>query len=87
MFRYDTLREEWLIAAMLIGLAAVLYFIVFYFDLERPRKRKQENPEEFETNYLSVWQGIPWSVKIAAPVIIIFMVIYIIIHIIHPNSW
>jgi heme/copper-type cytochrome/quinol oxidase subunit 2 len=87
MFRYDTLREEWLIAAMFIGLAVVLYFLVFYIDLGRPRKRKQDNPEEYETNYLTAWQGIPWSVKIAAPLIMIFMVIYIIQHIIHPNSW
>ena len=72
---------------MFIGLALVLYFIVFYLDLERPRKKKAGKPDEFETNYLSIWQGIPWSLKIAATVIVIFMVIYLVYHIIHPNSW
>lgn len=87
MFRYDTLREQWFIAAMFIGVALVLYFLIFYLDLERPRKRKQDKPEEYETNYLSIMQGIPWSVKITTVVIMIFMFIYLVQHIIHPNSW
>lgn len=72
---------------MFIGVALVLYFLIFYLDLERPRKKKRGKPEEFETNYLSAWEAIPWSVKITTVVIMIFMVIYLIQHIIHPNSW
>ncbi len=87
MFRYDTLREQWLITALFMGLALVLYFIVFYIDLETPRKKKAEKPDEYETGYLSVWKGIPWSVKIASTIIMIFMIIYMVQHIINPNSW
>ena len=85
MFRYDTLREQWAIMAIFVGIALVLYFIVYYLDLEKPRKRKPGG--EYETNYLSAWDGIPWSLRITAVIIVISMILYLIQHIINPNSW
>lgn len=87
MFRYDTLREQWLIVVLFMGVALVLLLIVFYIDLETLRRRKKDKPEEYETHYLSVWRGIPWSVKITATAIMIFMIIFLIEHMMHPNSW
>jgi hypothetical protein len=70
-----------------MGLALMLLLIVFYIDLETPRRRKKDKPEEYETRYLSVWKSIPWSVKITATAIMIFMLIFLVEHLMHPNSW
>ncbi len=87
MFRYDTLREQWLILAFFVGLALILYWIIFYSDLHRLRKMRSEKPDDYDKNYLTVWQGIPWSVKIASVAILIFMGIYLTVHILQPYSW
>ena len=87
MFRYDTLREQWLIITLFFGLAFVLFYIIISNDINRPREKKKDKPDEFRTEYLSVWQGIPWSVKIVVVVLFISMLTYQIVHIIHPNSW
>lgn len=87
MFGYELLRNKWVILAMAAGLAAILYVIIHYYDYHKPRKTKKENPEEFETEYLSAWQAIPWGAKVTIAAIAIFAVIFSIHAIIHPNSW
>jgi predicted small integral membrane protein len=84
MFRYDTLREEWLIAVLFTGLALILYLILFYIDLGTPRKMRDGEPER---NYLSVWHGIPWSVKVTVTVLLILIFIYLVSNILNPKSW
>ncbi len=89
MFEYEFLRNQWVFVIVFGGLAAVFYVVLHYYDYLRPRKRKKKirQPDEYETNYMSVWQGIPWAIKVTITLIFVFAVIYSIHAVLHPNSW
>jgi hypothetical protein len=84
MFRYDVLREQWLIGVLFIGTALVLYVALYYYDLRKPRKLKDGVPV---LHYLSTWEGIPWSIKVTAFIFSISMLIYIVNLFINPRAW
>lgn len=87
MFKYELLRNQWAVLALCGGIALVFYFIVLFYDYHRDRKTKADNPTEYETEYLGVWQAIPWTVKITVALIFIFAVIYSVNALTHPKSW
>jgi len=84
MFRYDTLREQWLIAVLFVGVALVLYLALYFYDLRKPRRMKDGVPE---LHYLSTWEGIPWSIKVTAFLFFLSMTVYIINLFANPRSW
>jgi len=83
----DLLKNQLVIITLFGGTALVLYFIIYYIDLWRPRKKKEQNPEEYETNYLSANEAIPWSIKIIILVVVVFMIYYTIFGINNPQNW
>lgn len=87
MFGYEILRNKWAIVVLIGGTALVFYAILFLFDYYRERKVKKDNPEEYETEYLTAWQAFPWAVKLTMAVIVAFGIIYSINILINPTSW
>ncbi len=87
MFGYEILRDKWVILMMLGGLALLIYVVVHYNDYHKPRKTKEGEPGEYETEYMGSWEAIPWSVKVTIAAILIFAVVYSVHAIIHPNSF
>jgi heme/copper-type cytochrome/quinol oxidase subunit 2 len=85
MFRYDDLREQWLIVYFFVGIALIFYLVLFYIDTSLPRKKKPAS-EEFELHYLSWHKAIPWSIWVTAISVLLFMFIYLLIHLIYPIS-
>lgn len=85
MFRYDDLREQWLIVVLFVGIALIFYMILFYIDLSLPRKKKP-GTDEFELHYMSWYKAIPWSIWVTATAVIFFMFIYLLVHLIYPIS-
>ena len=83
----DLLKHQWIILTLLGGTAAVLYFILYYIDLWRPRKMKESDPEAHDTNYMSANQAIPWSVKMIILVVFVFMLLYTVVMINNPKNW
>ncbi len=83
----DLFKNQLVIITLFGGAAVVLYFILYYIDLWRPRKKKEQNPEEYETNYLSANEAIPWSIKIIILVVVVFMIYYTIFGINNPQNW
>ncbi len=84
MFRYDTLREQWLIAVLFVGVALVFYLALYLYDLRKPRRMKDGVPE---LHYLSIWEGIPWSIRVTAFIFFLSMTIYVINLFANPRSW
>lgn len=87
MFGYEILRNQWVILVVFGGLAFVFYFMVHFYDYQKPRKRKQSNPEEYETEYMTARQAIPLSIKVLVTAILVFAIIFSIHAINHPQSW
>ena len=90
MFEYEFLRNQWVFVSRIwrIGGGILCGSALLRLPSGRERERKQiRHPDEYETNYMSVWQGIPWSVKVTIALIFVFAVIYSIHAVLHPNSW
>jgi hypothetical protein len=85
MFRYDDLREQWLIVALFVGVAMIFYLLLFYIDLSLPRKKKPGS-DEYQLHYLSWYKAIPWVIWVTAIGIMFFMFIYLLVHIIYQIS-
>lgn len=83
----EILKHQWVIITLFGGVAFVLFFFLYYIDLWKPRKMKESNPEEYETDYLSANEAIPWIIKVLILVVVIFMIIYTIIAIYQPKNW
>ena len=86
MFRYELLRNEWIILVLFAGTAMVFYLVLFYLDFWKPRE-KDEKSGEYRENYLSVFEGIPWALKVTIFLIVVIMTTYAIIRVIDPKSW
>ncbi len=86
MFNYDVMRNQWVMLAMFGGVVFVLFVVVTYLDLWQPRKKKKDS-DETETNYLSLSDGIPMSLKGTYIVLTIFTILYIIYRILNPPNW
>jgi len=65
----------------------MLYFILYYIDLWKPRKTKEDDPETYATNYMSANQAIPWSIKMIILVVVVFMLLYTLVMIYNPKNW
>ncbi|HEX2934794.1 MAG TPA: hypothetical protein VHO72_05525 [Bacteroidales bacterium] len=87
MFDYEILRNQRAILVLFSGVAIVLFVIIIYTDLWKPRKMKDNNPQEPDTRYLSTWEGIPWTIKVISVVIALAMALYTIQLFIHPTNW
>jgi heme/copper-type cytochrome/quinol oxidase subunit 2 len=87
MFDYEILRNRWVILVLFIGIALVLWVCLMYIDLWKPRKMKDDSPDEPETGYLGTWEGIPWTIKVISVVIILAMGYYTVELFIHPENW
>lgn len=85
--RLEVFRNREVIIALFTGIALVLYVVLFYVDLWKPRKMKESEPDEPETRYLSVWEGIPWTIKVIMVVIVLAMIMYTIYLFINPPIW
>ncbi len=83
----DLLKHQWIILTLLGGTAAVLYFILYYIDLWKPRKTRESDPETYETNTMSANEAIPWSIKMIILVVVVFMAIYTMVMINNPKNW
>ena len=83
----DLLKNQLVIITLFGGTALVLYFMIYYIDLWRPRKKKEEKLDEYETNYLSANEAIPWAIKIIILVVVVFMIYYTIFGINNPQNW
>ncbi len=44
MFRYEILRDQWLILGLIGGTALVFYFILYFYDYHTPRRIKEKQP-------------------------------------------
>ncbi len=87
MFGYEILRNKWVILMLFGGLALLFYVLVFYNDYHKSRKKRSDDPEKFETEYMGAWEAIPWSIKVTVAGIVIFALVYSIHAIIYPNSF
>lgn len=87
MFDYEIFRNQRVILVLFTSVALVLLTSLFYIDMWKPRKLKEETPDEPDTRYLSTWEGIPWSVKVITVVLILAMGLYTIDLFIHPQNW
>ncbi len=87
MFDYEILRNRQVILVLCSGIALVLFTCLFYIDIWKPRKLKDDKPDESDTRYLSTWEGIPWTIKVISAVISLAMVLYTIDLFIHPVNW
>ncbi len=87
MISYEAFREREVIIVLAVGIAIVLYIILFYVDLWKPRKLKEGQPSETETRYLSVWEGIPWTIRVIAVIIVLSMAAYTVYLFTHPMNW
>lgn len=87
MFDYEILRNQRAILVLFSGVAIVIFVIIIYIDLWKPRKMNDNNPDEPATRYLSTWEGIPWSIKVISVVIALAMALYTINLFIHPTNW
>jgi len=83
----DLLKHQWIIITLFGGTAAMLYFILYYIDLWKPRKTKEDDPETYATNYMSANQSIPWSIKMIILVVVVFMLLYTLVMIYNPKNW
>ncbi len=84
MLRFDVLQNDWVILAILGGIALVFYTAIAYLDMWTPRKMKDGKTER---GWLTWWQGIPWVLKVTYAALIIFVVIYTIYRAIVPPNW
>jgi heme/copper-type cytochrome/quinol oxidase subunit 2 len=87
MNEYEIFRNREVILVLFGGVALVLYVTLFYIDLWKPRKMKEDVPDETETRYLPVWEGIPWTIKVIVVVIMLAMSGYTIYLFIEPSNW
>ena len=83
----DLLKHQWVIITLFGGAAAALYFILYYIDLWRPRKTRDDDPEAHDTNYMSANQAIPWSIKMIILVVVVFMILYTLVMFNNPKNW
>jgi len=86
MFRYELLRNEWVLLILFGGTALVFYVVLYYFDFWQPRPR-DEATGKHKLKFLSAFEGIPWSIKIIIFLIVVIMTTYAIVRIIYPKSW
>jgi len=86
MYDYEVLRNQWIIFALLGGIVFVLFIIIGYLDLWKPRKRKT-NSDETDTEYMGAIESIPWILKVMFIGSFVFIVLYIIFRIINPPNW
>lgn len=84
MDKHELFRNREVIIMLFSGFALVLLVVLFYIDLWKPRKMKGDEPE---INYLSVSEGIPWSVRVIAIVIVMAMTSYIVYLFMYPPNW
>ncbi len=87
MFDYGTVTDKWILLTLFAGTATVLYVALYYYDLWATRKMREDDPQEYKTGYLSVWDGIPVSVKVTITVISFFTVTYIVYLLFNPTNW
>lgn len=85
--RLEVFRNREVIIALFAGIALVLYMALFYIDLWKPRKMKENEPDEPDARYLSVWEGIPWTIKVIVVIIVLAMAMYIIYLFVNPPVW
>lgn len=45
MYRYEILRDQWLILALFSGVVVVFYFILYVYDYQAPRRIKKKEPD------------------------------------------
>lgn len=87
MFGYEILRNKWALIVLFGGAALVFYAILYLWDYYKERKMSETKPDEYETEYMTAWQAIPWTIKVTVTVIVAFGIIYSIHALIYPNSW
>jgi len=87
MFNYEILRNRWVIFVLFAGLALVFYVILYLIDYDRPRKRKEDDPEEYDSEYMNANEATPWALKVLVIAIFIFGIIFTLHVIEHPSSW
>jgi uncharacterized membrane protein len=92
MFRYELLRNQWVMLALLGGIAIIAYIAIYVLDFSKERKQKKNHnkygdQDLYETNYLTTWQGMPWSLKITIFIIVTLMTGYAVVLITNPQSW
>lgn len=87
MFGYEILRNKWAWIVLFGGVALVIYSIVFLLDYWKKRKLKDGINGMYETEYMTAWQAMPWTVKITIAVIVVFGIIFSISQLTNPTSW
>jgi heme/copper-type cytochrome/quinol oxidase subunit 2 len=87
MIKEELFHNREVYVMLLAGVALILYMLLIFVDLWKPRKMKENAPEEPESRYLSVWEGIPWSVRVVTAVIVFAMGAYTVYMFVHPVKW
>jgi heme/copper-type cytochrome/quinol oxidase subunit 2 len=87
MMEHELFYNREVIIVLFAGIALVLLVALFYIDLWKPRKTKEDTPEETEVRYLSVWEGIPWMIKVIMMVIVFAMTSYTVYLFFYPPNW
>ena len=87
MMEHELFYNREVVIVLFAGIALVLLVALFYVDLWKPRKMKEDIPEETETRYLSVWEGIPWTIKVIMMVIVFAMTSYTVYLFVNPPNW
>lgn len=87
MMKEQVFYNREVLIVLFAGVALILFVVLLYLDIWKPRKMKEDNPEEPESRYLSTWEGIPWSIRVITAAIIFAMSAYTIYLFIHPVNW
>jgi heme/copper-type cytochrome/quinol oxidase subunit 2 len=87
MFDYELLRNRWVLLILFTGIAFILFVILYFMDLWKPRKMKEDKPDEFDTAYLTTMEGIPSTIKVIIVAITLFMAYYLVTIFLKPQSW
>jgi uncharacterized membrane protein YadS len=82
MVEYTIINNETAVLAIIIGIALLVFVVLFYIDMWQQRKPAHEN--ESENRW---WKPIPWTLKITYIGSAVFAVIYTIYRIINPPNW
>ncbi len=87
MYKLELFRNREAILTLCIALSIALYAGLLYIDLWKPRKETEDAPGQPKTGFLSVLEGIPWSLKVMIVVLILAMGSYVLYLFSHPINW
>jgi hypothetical protein len=87
MFELQVMQNQWLMLALIGGLAVMLVFLLGYPPLWRRREPPIKEGDEKQPGILWLRSFLPWILVIVYGVTLIYSVVYVVRMAFHPPNW